>query len=173
MERTLVLVATLLVALGITSAFARAAGGDATPRTLRLDGGVGRVSPPGGATTDVLDWAVPTSYEYAPGLAGLPERVRALEGKAVVMRGFLLAISQVDDIHEFILVPNHASCCFGMPVGISGQVQVTLRKHERGLPNTNEPIEVRGTFRAVETKDQGILLSIFRLDDATAKVVGY
>jgi hypothetical protein len=120
-----------------------------------------------------VDWAVLTGYEYEPGLASLPDPIKALEGKAIVLRGFLLPIAEFDDIHEFCVVPNHMSCCFGMPAGINGQVQVTLRKNERGLPNTSEPIEVRGTFRAVETKDQGILLSIFRLDDATAKVVGY
>jgi hypothetical protein len=173
MDRIVVLVATLVAGLGLASAFVHAA--DAVERKPGALGGgnvvfAGKVATP---SKDAVDWAVLTAYEYEPGLSGLPDPVKALEGKTVVLRGFLLPIAEWDDIHEFCVVPNHMSCCFGMPAGINGQVQVTLQKGERGLPNTSEPIEVRGTFRAVETKDQGILLSIFRLDDATAKVIGY
>ena len=88
------------------------------------------------------------------------------------LRGFLTPLYEFDDIHEFVLVPNHMSCCFGMPTGINGQVQVKLSS-TRGLPNTNEPLEVKGTFHAVETKEQGYLLSIWRIDGATARIVGY
>lgn len=119
-----------------------------------------------------LDWLVLTSYEYQPGLKSLPDAIKALEGKTVVMRGFIMPLYEFDDIHEFVLVPNHMSCCFGMPTGINGQVQVKLAS-KRGLPNTNEPIEVTGTFHAVETKESGYVLSIFRIDGAKARIVGY
>ncbi|MBL9087468.1 MAG: DUF3299 domain-containing protein [Planctomycetia bacterium] len=174
MDRIFVLVASLLVTVGLTTAFVHAA--DAQAPSKPGAAGFGNVvfaGKPAPLGKDAVDWAVLTAYEYEPGLASLPDPIKALEGKAIVLRGFLLPIAEFDDIHEFCVVPNHMSCCFGMPAGINGQVQVTLRKNERGLPNTSEPIEVRGTFRAIETKDQGILLSIFRLDDATAKVVGY
>lgn len=174
MDRIFVGVATLLAALGLATAFVHASDGAMPGKPAGPAFGnvvfAGKAAPP---AKDAVDWAVLTGYEYEPGLASLPDPIKALEGKAIVLRGFLLPIAEFDDIHEFCVVPNHMSCCFGMPAGINGQVQVTLRKNERGLPNTSEPIEVRGTFRAVETKDQGILLSIFRLDDATAKVVGY
>ena len=119
-----------------------------------------------------LDWATLTAYEYQADLKSLPDAIKALEGKTVVMRGFLMPLYEFDDIHEFVLVPNHMSCCFGMPTGINGQVQVKLSS-TRGLPNTNEPLEVKGTFHATETKEQGYLLSIWRLDGATARIVGY
>jgi hypothetical protein len=128
---------------------------------------------PKAASADALDWAVLTGYEYQPGLAGLPDAVKALEGTSVTLRGYLLPLVEFDDIHEFCVVPNHMSCCFGMPAGINGQVQVKLKASERGLPNTNEPLEVRGTLHVVETKDQGILLSIYRIDEATGRIVGY
>ena len=111
-------------------------------------------------------------YEYAEGLVGLPDAVKALDGKPVVLRGFLTPLYEFDDIHEFVLVANHMSCCFGVPAGISGQIQVKIAG-DKGLPNTNEPIEVRGTFRAVETKEQGYILSIYRIDDAKVRIVGY
>jgi hypothetical protein len=128
---------------------------------------------PPAPSKDALDWRTLLGYEYQPGLLGVPDAIKAREGTAVVLRGFLLPLIEFDDIHEFCLVPNHMSCCFGMPAGINGQVQVRLAGGERGLPNTNEPLEVRGTFHVVETKDQGILLSIYRLDAASARIVGY
>ena len=129
-----------------------------------------RVTVPAGSRE--VDWATLTAYEYAPGLSALPDAVKALEGQVVTMRGFLMPLYEYDDIHEFVLVPNHMSCCFGMPIGINGQVLVKLDM-SRGLPNTNEPLEVTGTFRASETKEQGYVLSIYRMDGAKARIVGY
>ncbi len=123
--------------------------------------------------TDALDWAVLTAYDYKPGLLDLPDGVKALDGKRVTMRGFLLPLYEFDDIHEFVLVANHMSCCFGMPAGISGQVQVKMPAEAKGLPNTSEPLRVEGVFRVVETKEQGYILSIFRIDDAKVTIEGY
>jgi hypothetical protein len=119
-----------------------------------------------------LPWAVLETYDYAPGLAGLPAAVAALDGKRVTMRGFLMALTEWDDIHEFTLVKSHMSCCFGMIPGFSGQVLVKI-KTVRGLPHTNEPIEVTGTFRVAEVKEEGFLLAIFSIVDAEARIVGY
>jgi hypothetical protein len=131
---------------------------------------VTRVTVPPGSRE--VDWATLTAYEYAPGLSALPDTVKALEGQVITMRGFLMPLYEYDDIREFVLVPNHMSCCFGMPIGINGQVLVKLDM-SRGLPNTNEPLEVTGTFRASETKEQGYVLSIYRMDGAKARIVGY
>jgi hypothetical protein len=88
------------------------------------------------------------------------------------MRGFLMPLTEWDDIHEFSLVQSHMSCCFGIVPGFSGQVLVRIRS-KRGLPNTNEPIEVTGTFRVEEVKEMGFLLAIFAIVDAEARIVGY
>ena len=73
-----------------------------------------------------LEWPALAAYEHRPGLEGLPDSIKALEGQTVTMRGFLMPLYEFDDIHEFVLVANHMSCCFGMPAGISGQVQVKM-----------------------------------------------
>lgn len=173
MDRLLVLLGSALVALAVASGVrgtaSQAVAGNA-PRPLA---GAPPSPPPLSSEKGALAWDVLTAYEYKPGLSGLPDAIKALEGTTVVVRGFLLPIVEFDDIREFCLVPNHMSCCFGMPAGIQSMVHVTLRRGERGLPNTTEPLEVKGVFRAVETKDDGILLSIYRLDDATARIIGY
>jgi hypothetical protein len=165
MERVLVALATLAVVLSIGSAVA----GEAKKPQARAPGHLSATRKP--PPKDVVPWSLLTAYEYQQGLEGLPPEVKALDGKKVTLRGYLLPLLEWDDIHEFMLVGNHMSCCFGMPAGISGQVQVVLGKKERGLFNTNEMLEVKGTFRVVETKDQGILVSIYRLDEAAARVV--
>jgi hypothetical protein len=174
-DRVLVLAASVAVALlvgfGVASEASDRAPARAAPR------GETRAAAPGAATPstsakDLLDWSVLASYQYKPGMEGLPEAVKALEGKRVTMRGFLMPLSEYDDIHEFDLVASHMTCCFGVPAGLEGMVLVRIAS-ARGLPNTNEPIEVTGTFHARETTEQGYVLSIFEIDEATGRVVGY
>ena len=131
-------------------------------------------APVGTATpSDALSFDVLTAYEYVKKLEHLPDSIKALEGKTVTMRGFLLPLYEFDDIHEFVLVGNHMSCCFGIPSGINGQVYVKLKAGDHGLPNTNEPLEIRGTFHAREREEQGYVLSIYEIVDATGRIKGY
>lgn len=123
--------------------------------------------------TTLVPWDVLKSYEYQEGLKGLPPEIRALDGQRVTMAGFLLPLYEFEDIHEFALVGNHWSCCFGQPPSLSGVVSVVLRASEPGLPNTSEPLRIVGTFRAREVKEAGYVLSIYTIDDASASVVGY
>lgn len=132
--------------------------------------GIDRKTAPG---TTALEWDTLRSYTYsqAVGLTGLPEAVAAVDGKPVTMVGFLQPLYEFDDIHQFALVGSHWSCCFGMPPGINGVVNVTLADGQPGLSNTMEPLLVVGTFRAKETKEEGWLISIFSIDDAKVKAL--
>ena len=178
MEKLLTVVGTLLAAsaigYGVVHADSRAAG--RSPAAAPAKAGPPAVAPapapaPAG-TSAALDWASLTAYDYQQGMGNLPEALKTLDGKTVTMRGFLLPLYEFDDIHEFILVANHMSCCFGIPAGINGQVYVKT-KGDRGLPNTNEPIEVVGTFHARERTEQGYVLSIYEIVESSARIVGY
>jgi hypothetical protein len=187
MDRPLVLVGTLVVGLLLVYGVATAGGDEpvpapapAAPPTPAVPAAppVRPLPPsPAGAgvatSSDALSFDVLTSYDYVKGMANLPDAIKALDGKTVTMRGFLLPLYEFDDIHEFVLVANHMSCCFGIPSGMNGQVYVKLAGAGRGLPNTNEPIEVRGTFHAREREVEGYVLSIYEVVDATAKIKGY
>ncbi len=183
MERILVALATLSVGASLaTGAVKAAAPPPAKPAVTPTAKGLpaGFVSPllnapavkvvPQG-TTEVT-WPTLKAYEYQPGMKDLPDAVRALHGKKVVIRGFLMPLTEWDDIHEFSLVGSHMSCCFGVPPGFSGQVLVRIAS-ARGLPNTNEPLEVTGTFQAKEIEEQGYVLAIYSITDAEARIVGY
>lgn len=180
-DRALVIVGSALCAVGVGYGMRSSAAAAEKTAPAFLGGGAGPVArggpgpkpPDPAAKSDEIEWSVINGYEYVEGLKNLPAAVRALDGKTVVLRGFLTPLYEFDDIHEFVLVANHMSCCFGMPAGISGQVQVKMPADAKGLPNTSEPLRVEGTFRVVETKEQGYILSIFRIDDATVRIEGY
>jgi hypothetical protein len=139
------------------------------PQTLRLVG-LDLQPFPG---SELLAWETLLGYEYQEGLEGLPEAVKALDGKRVTMAGFLLTLYEFDDIKDFSLVASHWSCCFGMPPGLNGWVHVTLAAGQAGLPNTAEPIKIAGTFRVREEQEAGYVVSIYGLEDAEARIIGW
>lgn len=145
------------------------AGVSIDPETLELVG----LDLKGEDGSVVLSWSTLKTYEYQDGLVGLPDALKALEGKKVTMAGFLLPLYEFDDIREFNLVASHWSCCFGVPPGINGWVQVTLSKQNRALENSTEPLQVTGTFRVREVKESGYVVAIYAIENAKAAVLGW
>jgi hypothetical protein len=124
------------------------------------------VSPDTG--TRLVAWDLLRSYEYQKGMITLPADIRSLDGQRVTMAGFLLPLYEFENIHEFALVGNHLSCCFGVPPKLNGVVKVRLRASAAGLANTSEPLRVVGTFRAKEAMEYGLLVSIYEIEDGAA-----
>lgn len=120
-----------------------------------------------------LPWEVLRAYEVQPGLAGLPEDIRALDGQRVVMLGFLQPEYDYEDIARFTLVESHWSCCYGVPAGLNGSVYVQLADEAPRLHLTVQPVRVKGTFRVREQKEGRIVFSVFALDDAEGQILGW
>ncbi len=120
-----------------------------------------------------LTWERLREYAYQPGLEGLPESLRALDGQRVVMIGFLMPVFEWDDIREFHLVGNHWSCCYGVPPGLDSAVHVRLAPEQEGLPSTLKPIRVVGTLRIGEQKESGIVYAIYSIPDAEVVLLDY
>ena len=174
MDRPLVLAGTVFVAVlvgyGIAStASARTAGSQG----LRSLAGA-RASPVRGPQDDrdLLAWDGLAAYAYEPGLRNLPESLKALDGKTVTMRGFLAALYEYDDIHEFVLVRNPASCCFGPPATFTEQVLVRLSTKD-GLPHTSERVEVTGVMRVHEVSEQDYVVWIYEIQGGRARILGH
>ena len=148
------------------------------PPGLRVDPATGLllgVSLPDIEGVEGLPWELLRTYEYRPGLEGMPEDIRGLDGKKVVMIGFLMTLFQYDDITDFHLVASHWSCCYGVPPGLDGAVRVKLADGEPGLPNTIKPIRVIGTLtvREVKEPESEIVWAIYSIDDAQAVILDY
>lgn len=148
------------------------------PPGLRIDPATGLLM---GVTLPQIEgvkgvtWELLRTYEYQPGLKGMPEDIKNLDGKKVVMIGFLMTLFEYDDIKDFHLVASHWSCCYGVPPGLDGAVRVRLDPKQEGLPNTIKPIRVIGTLRVKEVREDesGIVWAIYSMDDAEAIVLSY
>ncbi len=152
------------------------------PVAVRLPSGV-RVDPmtgllvgvrlKGDKDTTAAPWELFRSYDYEKELKGMPESIRKLDEKKVVMLGFLWAIYEPDDIRRFGLVGSHWSCCYGVPPGLSDVVMVELKEGEDGLSQTLNPIRVVGTLHIREEKQGGFTTAIYHMSDAVVQVLEY
>ncbi len=118
----------------------------------------------------ILSFEEIASWPYEDGLIGLPKPVQQLDGKKVLMTGFMLPIDQVEDIKEFLLVQSLWSCCYGQPPDINGIVRVVMQGEAR-IDYQFEPIRVTGTFRVKETKEDGYCVDIFQLEADSVAVI--
>lgn len=80
---------------------------------------------------------------YTPG-AKVPERVQALDGQYVEILGFMSALTQLEDINEFVLASSPPMNCFcHPPLRINEMILVHMKK---GLSTEFKPgvVKVRG-----------------------------
>lgn len=94
-----------------------------------------------------------------------PAHIRKLDGKAVVLRGFMLPDLDFENIKRFHLVRSLWGCCFGAPPGPNEIVLVTMSG--KGVNYSYKTLEVTGTFRVVFEMTDGLLDDIYRVE-ATA-----
>lgn len=102
------------------------------------------------------------SWAYEDGLKGMPKRVRDLDGKKVMMTGFMLPIDEVEKIKEFLLVQSLWSCCYGQPPDINGIVRVVMPKGKT-TDYFFDPLKIVGTFKVEATMLDGYCVDIYQL----------
>lgn len=100
-----------------------------------------------------------------------PEHILALDGKEVILRGFMLPDVDFENLKKFHLVRSLWGCCFGAPPGPNEIVRVTLTGD--GLDYTYKTLEVRGIFRAVFEMTDGLLDDAYRLEASAVRELGF
>jgi len=100
-----------------------------------------------------------------------PEHVLALEGKEVILRGFMLPDVDFENLKKFHLVRSLWGCCFGAPPGPNEIMRVTLSG--KGIDYTYKTLEVRGIFHAVFEMTDGLLDDAYRLDATAVRELGF
>jgi hypothetical protein len=104
--------------------------------------------------------AAPMSRKPA---AGLPASVKALDGKAVKIRGFILPLDITPDgVSEFILNGTIDMCYFGAPVALNEWILVTMKGGLR-TPMTHLPVMVAGDLEVGELIEHGQVTSLYRM----------
>ena len=83
----------------------------------------------------------------------LTESIKALDGKKVKLRGFILpsTLFRESDINEFVLVRDNQECCFGPSAALFDCVVVNLVDGVK-TDYTTRPVTVTGTFKLKEYK---------------------
>ncbi|MBL9076563.1 MAG: DUF3299 domain-containing protein [Planctomycetes bacterium] len=103
-----------------------------------------------------------SSWPYEDGLKGMPQRIKELSGKRVLMVGFMLPIDEVQNIKEFLLVQSLWSCCYGQPPDIHGIVRVVMPKGKT-TDYFFDPLKIVGTFKVEATMLDGYCVDIYQL----------
>ena len=93
----------------------------------------------------------------------IPPEIKALDGKQVSVRGFVLPLRlKRGKVIEFLLLRDQGSCCFGPQAQINHFIRV---RHPAGAVfESGLPYRVAGVLRVGEVYVQGYLTGIYNFD---------
>jgi hypothetical protein len=106
-------------------------------------------------------------YDVEKG-GNIPADVKALAGSKLRLHGFMIPVDQAENITTFALVPSLFACCFGQPPQIQHTI-VCKAPTGKAVGYYPDEIQVEGTLRVDEKKDDGFIVSIFELDISSVK----
>jgi len=99
----------------------------------------------------------------------LTDKVKALDGKTIRIRGFILPSFQQTGIKAFILVRDNMECCFG-PGALLHDCVVVEMTPPATATYTTRAVSVQGNFTIRELKaPDGSYLAIYHLDGTEVK----
>jgi hypothetical protein len=96
--------------------------------------------------------------------AQIPDLIRQLDGKKVMVTGFMLPMKMEGTLTtEFLLVANSMLCCYGVVPPMNQWITVKMTK--RGVkPEQDVPMQVFGTLRVKTRVENGALAAIYHLE---------
>jgi hypothetical protein len=111
------------------------------------------------------------NFEYDADKGGnIPEDVKALTGSSIRLTGFMIPMDQATSISQFALVPSLFACCFGQPPQIQHTIIVNCPKG-KAVSYYPDEINVEGTLKVEEKKEDGFIVSIFEMECSSVKPV--
>lgn len=141
-------------------------------KMMKLDLAQGAVSSAAAASSPVseqvdsrytrLTFDTLKSWTYIEGKTPIPDFIKKLDGKDVEMIGFMMPLSEVKNITQFLLVPSLWGCCYGQPPAVNHIVVVKMPPGQT-TKFANDVIRIRGKFNVGETKQDGYLVSLYVL----------
>jgi hypothetical protein len=125
-------------------------------------------TPKSGETTELTIKEL-GNFEYDADKGGnIPDDVKAMSGAKLRLRGFMIPMDQADSITQFALVPSLFACCFGQPPQIQHTIIVNCPKG-KAVSYFPDEIQVEGTLKVNEKKEDGFIVSIFEMDCQSVK----
>jgi hypothetical protein len=121
---------------------------------------------PGTEDATPVDFSALSGFEYEEGME-LPESVRKLNGKKIRIVGFIRTEDgRTDDIDVFWLVDQNCDC-EGMPK--MNEIILCTMPEGRTISNDDSLIEVTGYLEAGEEREDGYVMSIYRMQVESVK----
>lgn len=114
----------------------------------------------------------PDSYELNH---QIPEEILALDGREIALKGYMVPVDvQNGQVHSFIFSNSTQLCCFGIMPNLHEWAWVEMAQGKSTVWYDNAPIEVHGTLEVGEEMEQGVLISIYRIEaDEVKTLMGY
>ncbi len=96
-------------------------------------------------TFDDLEFKIERDAKFDRSM--LTPKIEAMEGKTVIIRGFMLAASvfQQTGIKQFVLVRDNQQCCFGPGAYLFHNIQIEMAEGKTAAFNIR-PVTVEGVF---------------------------
>lgn len=112
-------------------------------------------------TFDTLKFEMEKGGEFQRSM--LTEKIEALAGQKVELRGYILPSFQQEGIKQFVLVRDNMECCFGPGAALYDCVIVDMVAPHTAK-YTVRPVTVLGTFGIHVLKQDDETLAIYHLD---------
>jgi len=93
----------------------------------------------------------------------IPETITKLDGRRVEMVAYMMPLTEIDKIKEFLLVPYLWGCCYGEPPAVNHMVVAQMTGGKTAKFSSDE-IKVRGIFHCGEVREDGDLVGLYRIE---------
>jgi len=103
------------------------------------------------------------NWTYIEGKTPIPDDVQKYDSQEVELSGFMMPLTQAERITEFMMIQALWNCCYGKAPAVNHVVMVKM-KEGQSVKYYPEPIRVHGKFHVGETREDGHLVSLYRLE---------
>jgi len=110
-------------------------------------------------------YEVKSAEEAAEEPEQIPASIRALHGRKIAIRGFMVPYrNDGDQVSEFILLRNQGLCCFGIVPRMNEWIHVRMAPGESAPYAIDVPITVFGKLEVGEVYENKALMSVYRME---------
>ena len=103
----------------------------------------------------------------------IPDRLRQLVGKRVVIHGYMYPTFEEDGLTEFVISPETTGKSIHFAAGIEyfrieHFITIRMKLGQTVKADLRKPFKVTGRIKLVPDAENGVLYSLFEITDATA-----
>lgn len=108
-----------------------------------------------------VPWNMLAGFAFRPD-EPLPGTVRRLDGRRVVLAGYILPLEGITRTARFLLVESTWACCFGQPPRVN-QVVVCRLEDRPPVATRSTPVLVQGVLEVGPRTEDGHVISLYRM----------